>query len=425
MTKLPVGCSARIEWRRPALVFAAFWLLQLALAVALPLVADEAYYQDWAQAPAWGYFDHPPGIGWWIWAGGGHPRLMGLLALPLAYVALADAGRRWGVRRWIWTPALLMATPLGFSAGLIATPDAPLLFVYCWVLWAVSTRRIGLAGVLFGLSLYAKGAALVAAPGLAWVVFFGAPSARAGLGRVLLAMTGAAAVYAPQLYWSAYNDWLPWSFQAGRRWDGFHGLELLGGQLALVGPVLFAVIFRAWLTRRDPTSRRLIALSAPVFLCYLAASLGTRIEANWPALAWPAAVLLALHAFDGFAKLGALSSGVLTLGAAATLPFLVWFAPIGKGPPRDPRRLTACYEAAADGLPLVAARYQERALLGPRALYARAVGHRRSQYDLWGTDPLPRSFLYLADGKALGDRCASKGAAERACGRRVVRCLSR
>ena len=42
---------------------------RIGFAGAIHLTEDEAYYRLWAKAPALGYFDHPPMIAWWIWAG--------------------------------------------------------------------------------------------------------------------------------------------------------------------------------------------------------------------------------------------------------------------------------------------------------------------------------------------------------------------
>ena len=38
-----------------------FWL-----AVALPITGDEAYFIWWGWRPDWGFYDHPPMIGWWL-----------------------------------------------------------------------------------------------------------------------------------------------------------------------------------------------------------------------------------------------------------------------------------------------------------------------------------------------------------------------
>ncbi|HLY80760.1 MAG TPA: glycosyltransferase family 39 protein, partial [Caulobacteraceae bacterium] len=54
-------------------VFAAVLLgatiVRLAAAALIPLTEDEAYYRLWSMRPAFGYFDHPPMIAWWVWLG--------------------------------------------------------------------------------------------------------------------------------------------------------------------------------------------------------------------------------------------------------------------------------------------------------------------------------------------------------------------
>ena len=44
-------------------------LARLALAATFPLANDEAYYWDWARAPALSYLDHPPGVSAVAWLG--------------------------------------------------------------------------------------------------------------------------------------------------------------------------------------------------------------------------------------------------------------------------------------------------------------------------------------------------------------------
>jgi 4-amino-4-deoxy-L-arabinose transferase-like glycosyltransferase len=46
----------------------AFVALKIALVVALPLTGDEAYFIGWGQNLASGYYDHPPAVGWVLFA---------------------------------------------------------------------------------------------------------------------------------------------------------------------------------------------------------------------------------------------------------------------------------------------------------------------------------------------------------------------
>ena len=41
-------------------------LLRGWLALTLPITGDEAYFIWWGWLPDWGFYDHPPMIGWWL-----------------------------------------------------------------------------------------------------------------------------------------------------------------------------------------------------------------------------------------------------------------------------------------------------------------------------------------------------------------------
>ena len=87
-----------------ALLLAA--LLSLALkswiAVVFPITGDEAFFYWWGVYPDWGYYDHPPMVGWLIAlmrAVGGD----GLLAIRLPAILLplgVGAALWWGLAAW-------------------------------------------------------------------------------------------------------------------------------------------------------------------------------------------------------------------------------------------------------------------------------------------------------------------------------------
>ncbi|MCB9551751.1 MAG: hypothetical protein H6705_07670 [Myxococcales bacterium] len=440
--------ARRDRWALAA--FGALWAAQVALAAWMPLVADEAYYLAWSRALGPGYLDHPPGIAWWVALGFGRPRIPGLVLAPLGWWLLADAARRWGVMRWRWVPAMVMATPLGLSAGLLATPDVPLVVVWCGALWGVAAGRIGVVGLCVGLGLWAKAAMLVALPGLWWAL---------GWRRGMVAMGVAAAVYAPHVGWSVMNGGLPWSFQAGHRAWGLGPLGVLraiGGQLLVVTPGVVAVAAVAWARVAERLEGVLRALGLPVLVMWVGLGALTRVEPNWPALAWPATVVLALAWGERTGRLRWVRrawalAAVMTAGAAVVL-----VAGLGVMGPRRPAwqgaTLWACLAAdpAAAGLAVVAGRYQEKALLdavwwageapgrvGPPPLagsdpvaagvaWRRIEGRRVSEYD---RRPAPRppacDAVHLGAVSVGEGDCA--GVAERAelCGLPAVICRCR
>lgn len=392
---------------RSHLWFCAAWCLQGVAALATPLVADEAYYLAWSRDLALGYFDHPPAIAWWIAAGLGHPRLLGWLATPLIAWALLRAARAWGLDRPD-LPLWVAWTPLGMSLGLVATPDVPCLVAWCFALWAIAARRPGWVGLYLGLALWSKSTTLIALPGVIWVL----------RGRAVVALGVMALIYAPHLAWSAQNDWLPFSFQGARTLRGPHLFEAIGGQILLATPPVIWLALRAWRRPMGAADRELRALGLPILLFWLGMSGLTRIEANWPVLAWPATLIL----ITGHATRRSLQlAGAITACAAIGWIGVARWAP-SLGPPRDPVRLQRC---VADARP-VAARYQEMALLEAAGLspgWLRAAGHRRSEYDRRSqTHAATCDYLYLGSPGALAGRCSGEITRVDLCGRVATRC---
>lgn len=430
--------------------FGALWAVQGALAAWMPLVADEAYYLAWSRALGPGYLDHPPGVAWWVALGFGWPRLPGWVVGPVAWWLLADAARRWGVARWRWVPAMVMATPLGLSAGLLATPDVPLVVAWCGVLWGVAAGRVWVVGVCVGLGLWAKPAMLVALPGLWWAL---------GGRRGLVALAIAAAVYAPHVGWSVMNGGLPWSFQAGHRAWGLGPvgvLRAIGGQLLVLTPGVVAVAVVAWWRAAGAAEGALRALGLPVLVMWVGLGLWTRVEPNWPALAWPATVVLVLAWGERAGRLSWVRrawalAAVMTVGAAVVLP-VADAALRSRRPPWDGAALWACIERepAAAGLVVVAGRYQEKALLdaawwageapgrsGPPPLagtdpvaagvaWRRAAGRRVSEYD---RRPAPRppacGYVHLGEAIVVERDCEGIAEGSTICGRPAVTCRCR
>jgi 4-amino-4-deoxy-L-arabinose transferase-like glycosyltransferase len=112
--------------------FLGIWFcLNLLQSYATELGHDEAYYWIYSQHPAWGYFDHPPMIAWWITLGDTllHNELgvrfwtvaFSTLSIYLLY-QLAQP-KRDGVFFSLCFSALVL-----HIACFIVTPDSPLLF---------------------------------------------------------------------------------------------------------------------------------------------------------------------------------------------------------------------------------------------------------------------------------------------------------
>lgn len=103
--------TIRELWRTPSdkLTCALVLLLvfKLWLAAVMPMTGDEAYFYYWGLIPDWGFYDHPPMVGWWL----------------AALLGISDA--EWVLR----LPVLLLPLPLAAAAawlvaGMSATSPA-------------------------------------------------------------------------------------------------------------------------------------------------------------------------------------------------------------------------------------------------------------------------------------------------------------
>lgn len=411
--------------------------LRMALAASLPLVADEAYYWEWSRNLAFGYFDHPPAIAWLVAGGravfGDVPlgvRFFAVLCGAFTGFAISDiADRLAGPRAARFAALLLAATP--FSIGFIlATPDAPLLAAVAMTLMFV-LRAIGseasarealfnwiAAGLMIGLAMASKFTAVFVPMGLllACVIH---PALREQLKRPgpYVAVLIASLVMLPVLIWNAQHEWIAFRFQLGHGLNAVSSgswwqreLELIGGQLGLVTPILFVLLVLTLGRAYTPLGEaRRFALAQVALFCiafFIYSATRRRVEANWPAIGWlPALALLAAATQElrsvwerrALWLAGALTAVVL---AHVAFPFL----PIAAR--KDPAARLRGWEALAEATAreaaggdagaaagssrrfVAAARYQEAALIAwhdpahPEVTAINLLG-RRNQYDLW------------------------------------------
>ncbi len=335
-----------MAWR---LLLLALTLLRLAVAARMPLSADEAYYWVWSKALAGGYLDHPPMVAVWIRAGTSvfgdtalGVRLLGPWAALAGSLLIARAAEDFwpGRRAGIVAAALLNATLMLNAGAVLMTPDTPLLFFWTAALAALARLlRTGRGAWWFAVGL-ADGLAcdskytgvLLGAAILLWVLVV--PQARVWLRRWEFWAAGglACACIAPVVAWNAAHGWASFTKQGGRTgdWDPARALQFLaefaGGQVGLVTPGVFALgccgvwhaCRRAW---AGSTEWALLAavtlLPAAVFAEH---ALGDRVQANWPSVILPGAVLAAAGAGVRFWRsacaVGALMTSVVFVQAS-------------------------------------------------------------------------------------------------------------
>ena len=325
--------------------------VRLLVAGTAPLSPDEAYYWVWSRALQPGYLDHPPMVALWIRAGTALAgqgvfgiRLLGPLAAALGSVMLAQAAEDLFPGRKLGLPAaaLLNATLLMAAGAVTMTPDTPLLFFWTAALWAVArlhaTGRPAwwlAVGGLAGGALDSKYTAALLGLGLAvWLA--GRPEGRRWLRSPWPWAGGAVAglCFLPVLGWNAGHGWASFAKQGGRTGDWHpadalrHIGELLAGQLGL-GTPLVAVLCAAgiWLAarrfRQGSAPALLAALTVPGALVFLQHALGDRVQANWPAILFPAGCIAAAAYAPRFwrpaAGLGFAIGGVVYVQAASAI----------------------------------------------------------------------------------------------------------
>jgi 4-amino-4-deoxy-L-arabinose transferase-like glycosyltransferase len=341
-------------------VLAAATLVRLIAGALIPLTEDEAYYRLWSMRPAFGYFDHPPMIAWWVWLGrhiaGDSPlgvRLiptLGTAATSLVAFDLARClglGERVAARAGIWLNATLL---VGF-AGELAVPDAPNALFWVLVLWCAvrATRGSGAwwlaTGAAAGLACLSKYSALFLAPGiLLWLALSTEGRRQLRTPWPWLGAVVAAAVFAPNVAWNAAHGWMTFAKQFGRvRADGFASTffgKFALDQFVLLNPLI--VVFVGLAIRRR-AAWALLAVSAPFVAYLLLHSLHDEVQGQWPAPLYPLLVIAAAAAAAAAAEsatgwLGGVRAAVAPVGlaiSAALLAFLI--LPVDAALPfRDP-----------------------------------------------------------------------------------------
>lgn len=354
----------------------ALWVIALLVAVRLlvaalfPLVPDEAYYWVWARRLAFGYFDHPPMVAWWVWLG---TKLLGDTYLGVRFLAVLGSGltafllyltaREAIGEREAFHALLAGSFALLFGVGsVLQTPDAPLLLFWAGALWAGVRRRWELWGLFTGLALLSKLTAvlLLALP----LVEF---RRREAWPRLALGCALALLLWSPNLLWNAQNGWVNFAFQlrhgVGGAWRPLGGLKFLTDALLVLTPPLSLVLFWGALKfRREPVLQ--LGFWLPFALFFLASFRGPA-EANWPAPAYLSLFVLGV----GGLRLGKLWRA--SLGFAALVLALVYahavrpFLPIKRDPTEQARgweELALCVAEARlerPSLKIAAPRYQE------------------------------------------------------------------
>jgi 4-amino-4-deoxy-L-arabinose transferase-like glycosyltransferase len=324
---------------------------KLWLSAALPLTGDEAYFLYWGLYPDFGYYDHPPMIGWLLYLMHGISNAPWLLRLPVTLLPFALAAGVYFVLRGAdeikATLAALafMLLPANVWAVLITT-DTPLIFFsFASVLafWQGLVRRApawqALAGAFLGLAFLSKYFAVLL--GLAYVVYtVCSPCAQRDWRALALVVLCSLPFAAVNLWWNYEHCWANLMFNAynrneGAGWSWKTPLLYAASVLYLLSPVALWQLAKG---RRsvlaalgDPATRFFAFMFAFPFGFFAVLSLVKQIGLHWMLGFVPFFFVLAGWTLSreqlrrSVVYLGAFSAlHVAAIAVAATLPLETW-----------------------------------------------------------------------------------------------------
>jgi undecaprenyl-diphosphatase len=279
----------------------------------VPLVPDEAYYWQWSRHIALGYHDHPPMIAWSIYAATkllGHTeiavRLPAVLSLTIVSIYLFLIAKRWMNFKAAFYTVILTQSILGFNvAGIIATPDSPLLAGWAgaayhvarayekgdWLQWVIG-------GAWFGFGMLSK-YTMILFPLLVFLFGLAYPKPRKRLASVwpyagvLLGIL----MFLPVILWNVDNDWNTFRHVAHKggvdRTAGLHlnyVSDFILSQAGILSPIVFVLLLMVWFFSFRMTKtgdawilKYLVFTSFPVPALFTLLSFHTHVEGNWAA----------------------------------------------------------------------------------------------------------------------------------------------
>lgn len=391
---------------------AATLLFRLWLAAAAPVTADDAYFMLWGRTPAFGYYDHPPMVGWMLtplaaisesawWL-----RLPVVLVPPIAAFLVRAALLGW-FRRDSATADLaalaVLLVPINIW-NVIVTPDAPLvlfsiaaLLVFARAAEKDSSGLFFASGILLGLAFLSKYfAVLLGLAFLAWAVVSKNPRS------FLLVLLGGLPFGLLNLYWNYDACWCNVMFNAINRHEdddsgwSFATPALYGASLAyLAGPMLWFAwrgrgrLREAW---RRPGERALMLAWLLPLAVFAALSPVKRIGLHWllsfiPALVLSLALALERRQLERAVRVFALIAALhmLLIAVAGALPLETWSESRFYTRLVFPGRIAQLHDAVASelqGRVLATDSYASAALLEyhlrrPVAVFGRGTSHAR------------------------------------------------
>lgn len=283
-----------------------FWLtvfitsvLKIWIAAFFPITSDEAFFHEWGNHLNYGYYDHPPMIGWWLWllTRISHEplviRSLSILLTTVVALAVVFVAKRALVRtdeKKVWLSAAVYLTlPVSWSAVFVTT-DTPLIFfmTLSCVAYVVATRRqslfgIYLAGLFLGLAFLSKYFAVI----LGLALGLHAITQQRRWSYLFALLIGVLPFILINVSYNIFNCWNNIMFNLVNRhddaelnWGSFLGY--LGMIVYVLTPWVLYWFMRGFIRiRQQAHSRVLLILVFVPFVFFLLVSLTKTIGLHW------------------------------------------------------------------------------------------------------------------------------------------------
>lgn len=293
-----IASQGRIAIALVVLVLAfRFWL-----AAVFPITGDEAYFTVWGLMPSWGYYDHPPMVGWWLALLTQFSGMPWVLRLPSTLLpACVALGIFLALRKTDREKAMLAA--LAFLLvpvnvwNVFITTDTPLV-LFCFLSglawWLAKSGRDArwqvLAGVFLGLAFLSKYFSVLLALVLLADVLLSPRGERDWRG-LCIALACALPFGLFNMWWNYENCWANLMFNLYNRHEGagfswkspLLFLLIAAYVLSPVALLQMARLARADLARRwsDAGLRFLLIAAGLPFLLFALLSLVREVGLHW------------------------------------------------------------------------------------------------------------------------------------------------
>lgn len=273
----------------PSIIIFLTIIIRLSVIGNMDLIAEEAYYWNYANHLDFSYFDHPPMVAYLIKIStilfGTNEiavRLPGIACWGIASFFIYKLSNEYKTGSGIYALLMLATLPFFFIQSVIMTPDLPLLAAWSASLYYFYQALVKdkqnawfKLGICFGLGMLSKYTIILLVP----ATFIYLLLSRTTL-KVLrspypyIASLIAIIIFSPVIYWNAKHAWASFLFQSTRRFnEGFEFSlhEILGLFVLFLTPLGIYSFFNIFKSRNKNIDNRLFiqvySLFPLIFFC--------------------------------------------------------------------------------------------------------------------------------------------------------------